>query len=856
MGCGGSTPAGDDEGGSYGSTRDQAQDEASKALEEELERQQREENAIIKLLVLGTGESGKSTVFKQMKILYSVPDPPAKFIMICRANLFGNAHTVMDGMEKLGIEFADPAAKEAGEKIKKVPPDGNADNISQYIEPLLLMYADGGVKEAIERANEFQLNDSTIYFWDRAAELCKSDYLPSDQDVLRARVRTTGIVQQNFQIGESKYTMFDVGGQRNERRKWIHCFDNVTAVIFVTAISEYDQVLYEDENTNRMDEALILFEQICNHPSFKKTSMILFLNKRDLFEIKLGKKDMTCWRDVPEVQALGQVYDTAIAYIKKEFLAKNKDPLARQVYVHATCATDTNNISFVMESVFDIILKENLRKLATGDIDSMLEIAKGSGTSGVQTGPAAWDFNKTGKIILAACFYTDTLASRKVLVEAGTNDAHLPAVQVCKGLSIAANDWDWVMNLGKNLPKMQTFDAEDGSFKGDFKKAAAELRKLLGDDDLGAVYDQPLVMHAAAGQTTTVIACVRSLPSTTGAVEAFKGATWVDHEAFENAHYKKFDGKDTEKNPCLPPDKNAEFNPFAANPVGFRWFKGVTLFTKEVAKVPDTGVYLGIFKVFSATDGFKVMVNEHNRISIPMIFLTESQLNDEDALWMHGVRTREDRFKIDLLEGKKPNMGWLGPEMSGEEGATFPEKMWWAIDEAKARLNAEDIGKQYDKELLFIDEGNNIQLLLFGVLAQNEGDVLPGHIWVDKAVFLRENMKYLCPKVLQGMVAEQQQLIEKVQQKAAGDSMGMEEANKLRKEKDEAKENLKVALAEMGPLKWVDRVIMWCADKMPSFTAGLEGEDAATLVKAGLAQATDVPINQEKRGKLIKKFAS
>jgi hypothetical protein len=39
------------------------------------------------------------------------------------------------------------------------------------------------------------------------------------------------------------------------------------------------QVLYEDETTNRMDEALTLFDQICNHPSFRKTSMILFLNK-------------------------------------------------------------------------------------------------------------------------------------------------------------------------------------------------------------------------------------------------------------------------------------------------------------------------------------------------------------------------------------------------------------------------------------------------------------------------------------------------------------------------------------------------------------------------------------------------
>ena len=63
-----------------------------------------------------------------------------------------------------------------------------------------------------------QLNDSTIYFWERATEICSSDYMPSEQDVLRARVRTTGIVQQNFQIKDKRYTMFDVGGQRNEPR--------------------------------------------------------------------------------------------------------------------------------------------------------------------------------------------------------------------------------------------------------------------------------------------------------------------------------------------------------------------------------------------------------------------------------------------------------------------------------------------------------------------------------------------------------------------------------------------------------------------------------------------------------------
>ena len=106
----------------------------------------------------------------------------------------------------------------------------------------------------------------------------------------------------------------------------------------------------------------------------------------------------------------------------------------------------------------------------------------------------------------------------------------------------------------------------------------------------------------------------------------------VTHEEFENAHYKMFAGVNTDATPCEAPKKNEEFNPFAANPVGFRWFKGVTLFTAEVMKAPDKGVYLGVFKVLSSTDGFKIMVNEHNRIMIPIIFLTESQLDETEKV--------------------------------------------------------------------------------------------------------------------------------------------------------------------------------------------------------------------------------
>lgn len=73
-------------------------------------------------------------------------------------------------------------------------------------------------------------------------------YLPTDQDILRSRVKTTGITETTFLIGDLTYKIFDVGGQRSERKKWIHCFENVTALVFLVSLSEYDQMLYEDES--------------------------------------------------------------------------------------------------------------------------------------------------------------------------------------------------------------------------------------------------------------------------------------------------------------------------------------------------------------------------------------------------------------------------------------------------------------------------------------------------------------------------------------------------------------------------------------------------------------------------------
>ncbi|KAJ1853479.1 guanine nucleotide-binding protein subunit alpha, partial [Coemansia sp. RSA 638] len=132
---------------------------------------------------------------------------------------------------------------------------------------------------------------------------------------------------------------------------------NVTAILFLVAISEYDQVLIEDESVNRMQEALTLFDSICNSRWFVKTSIILFLNKMDIFREKLPHSPMRKY--FPDYDG-GNDADVASEYILKRFVSLNQSE-AKHIYTHYTCATDTSQIKFVMAAVNDIIIQTNLR---------------------------------------------------------------------------------------------------------------------------------------------------------------------------------------------------------------------------------------------------------------------------------------------------------------------------------------------------------------------------------------------------------------------------------------------------------------------------------------------------------------
>lgn len=184
------------------------------------------------------------------------------------------------------------------------------------------------------------------------------DYMPNEVDILRARAKTTGITETQFEVESTLFKMVDVGGQRSERKKWIHCFQEVTAVIFCVAMSEYDLKLYEDETVNRMHESLRLFDEICNSKWFTTVSMILFLNKSDLFQEKIKKVDLNlCF---PEYTKGLDTYDDASQFLVKKFAGVLKSGGNKQIYAHITCAMDTNNIKFVFNAVKSIVLHSAL----------------------------------------------------------------------------------------------------------------------------------------------------------------------------------------------------------------------------------------------------------------------------------------------------------------------------------------------------------------------------------------------------------------------------------------------------------------------------------------------------------------
>ncbi|XP_069778527.1 guanine nucleotide-binding protein G(olf) subunit alpha isoform X3 [Narcine bancroftii] len=242
----------------------------SKCIDKMLKQQKREYKQTHRLLLLGAGESGKSTIVKQMRILhvngFNAEEKKMK-VQDIRKNIKDAIMTIVSAMNTLipPVQLANPEYQFRLDYIKSIALLSDFEYTQEFFDHAKALWDDEGVKACFERSNEYQLIDCAQYFLDRIDQVQQNDYSPSDQDLLRCRVLTSGIFETRFQVDKVNFHMFDVGGQRDERRKWIQCFNDVTAIIFVVASSSYNMVIREDNNTNRLREALDLFKSIWNN---------------------------------------------------------------------------------------------------------------------------------------------------------------------------------------------------------------------------------------------------------------------------------------------------------------------------------------------------------------------------------------------------------------------------------------------------------------------------------------------------------------------------------------------------------------------------------------------------------------
>ncbi|KAJ6246797.1 guanine nucleotide-binding protein g(o) subunit alpha [Anaeramoeba flamelloides] len=198
-----------------------------------------------------------------------------------------------------------------------------------------------------------------VSYLDHIDRITQENYVPTNKDIIYCRIPTTGVNVVDFNVNDFPWKIVDVGGQRSERRKWIHHFADVSCLIYVVAINEFDQKLYEDETINRLQESLFLFQNTANNKWFKKTDCVLLFNKIDLFVKKMQKVPLKkCFKKYRG----GQNPSRAQNFIAKKFIevAQNEN---RSIFTFSSIGTDTKNIKNVFEAIRNKLVQKNLENM-------------------------------------------------------------------------------------------------------------------------------------------------------------------------------------------------------------------------------------------------------------------------------------------------------------------------------------------------------------------------------------------------------------------------------------------------------------------------------------------------------------
>ncbi|KAJ8456515.1 hypothetical protein ONZ45_g2202 [Pleurotus djamor] len=246
----------------------------------------------------------------------------------------------------------------------------DSDDVTEVLagckDDMVTLWHDPDTRKVLKRRNMY-MEASAGFFLEDLERIATRSYEPSDDDVVRARLRTTGIqehkilFEQGHEFGR-EWVIYDVGGARTMRYAWLPFFDNVNAVIFLAPVSCFDERLEEDHKINRLEDSFILWRAVVSAKLLQKATMIVFLNKCDILKKKLKsgilvKKHLTSYGERPNDAS------SIVKYLRDKFkdILKQYSPEPRMPYLYPTSVTDTKATSTTLRTVRDGIMREHLK---------------------------------------------------------------------------------------------------------------------------------------------------------------------------------------------------------------------------------------------------------------------------------------------------------------------------------------------------------------------------------------------------------------------------------------------------------------------------------------------------------------
>ncbi|EPZ36468.1 P-loop containing nucleoside triphosphate hydrolase protein [Rozella allomycis CSF55] len=325
----------------------------------------------ISTILLGAQNAGKSTFMKQIKLFsdHQLTDEEIKELKwTMYENVLSSVQPIADAVlknkqlvDKIGSNMAltiEAISIQTMENLSQL----DQDKLSRFGEIVQLFLNDKFIKEFYSTTS-LVLPDYAVYMVSRMPMLIfQKSFVPTINDWVNVRKPTSGVQEFTLNTADMKLKVIDVGGQKSERKKWIHHFDKVFIITFISAISTYDQEVSEEDELprNAIKRDLEILKEVLDNPFLKRKPLILFLNKSDIFKLKIQVVPLE--KHFPEYQGKTLDYSDGIKFVKKLFLdLVSKIDAELDVFPHITHATDVKQTKNVIQSTITAIRNINLQ---------------------------------------------------------------------------------------------------------------------------------------------------------------------------------------------------------------------------------------------------------------------------------------------------------------------------------------------------------------------------------------------------------------------------------------------------------------------------------------------------------------